>query len=251
MSALWRLWSRLRPTKLLNQFFLGGLAWRRSQSYSIIRQVLQERLTYLDARALADLHIATLAVKEHNLPGLLIETGCALGGSALVMASAKDVDRPFFIYDVFDMIPSPSARDGEDVYARYSTIAAGQAKGIGGDLYYGYQKSLQEQVQQTFERYKLPVDANNIHLIKGLYEDVLNPQQPIALAHIDCDWYESVMVCLQRIEPHLVPGGKLIIDDYWHWSGCRTAVDEYFANKRHLYTFTSHARLHITRKLSA
>jgi hypothetical protein len=56
--------------------------------------------------------------------------------------------------------------------------------------------------------------------------------QPVALAHIDGDWYESVMTCLQRIEPHLSEEGILVIDDYDAWSGCRTAVDEYFADKK-------------------
>jgi predicted O-methyltransferase YrrM len=70
----------------------------------------------------------------------------------------------------------------------------------------------------------------------------------IALAHIDGDWYESVKTCLERIEPHLVSGGVLVIDDYDAWSGCRTAVDEYFSDKKNLYQYIRKARLHLVRK---
>ncbi len=37
------------------------------------------------------------------------------------------------------------------------------------------------------------------------------------------------MTCLVRIAPLVVPGGRIILDDYYKWSGCRTAVDEYFS----------------------
>lgn len=93
----------------------------------------------------------------------------------------------------------------------------------------------------------MPVDANNTYLVKGLFQDTLHINEPVAFAHIDGDWYESVMVCLQRIAPHLVRGGVLVIDDYDDWSGCRKAVDEYFSDKQHLYTFIRKSRLHIVR----
>jgi hypothetical protein len=28
-----------------------------------------------------------------------------------------------------------------------------------------------------------------------------------------------------------VPGGRIVLDDYYKWSGCRAAVDEYFAGR--------------------
>jgi len=93
----------------------------------------------------------------------------------------------------------------------------------------------------------VPVEENHVHLVKGLFEDVLRVEQPVALAHIDGDWYSSVMSCLQQIEPHLITGGVLVIDDYDHWSGCRKAVDEYFADKQDKYRFVRKSRLHIVR----
>lgn len=68
-------------------------------------------------------------------------------------------------------------------------------------------------------------------LIEGLFEDTIRPSTPVALAHIDGDWYESVKVCLERIWPALPPGGVMVVDDYDAWSGCRTAVDEFLSGR--------------------
>lgn len=53
----------------------------------IARAVRAENLTYLDLAALAELHRAV--ADRANVPGDLVEVGCALGGSALVMAHAR------------------------------------------------------------------------------------------------------------------------------------------------------------------
>jgi Macrocin-O-methyltransferase (TylF) len=89
---------------------------------------------------------------------------------------------------------------------------------------------------------------NARHAVKGLFQNTLNVSGPVAMAHLDGDWYESVMVCLERITPHLVSGGILVIDDYFDWSGCRKAVDEYFLDKRPDFKFITKSRLHIIRK---
>jgi len=178
----------------------------------------------------------------------LIEAGCALGGSAIVMASAKSTSRPFYVYDVFGMIPPPSEHDDADVQNRYQIIKNGQSEGIQGNTYYGYVQDLLTKVTENFRRHGLPVESNNIHLVQGLFQDALRVNEPVALAHVDGDWYESVMTCLQRIEPRLTSGGVLVIDDYDAWSGCRKAVDEYFSDKRDRYEFIRKSRLHIVRK---
>ena len=90
------------------------------------------------------------------------------------------------------------------------------------------------------------VDRYEIIFHKGLYEETLKINSDIAFAHIDCDWYESVMICLQNLVPNLVKGAVLVIDDYFHYQGCKDAVDEYFKGKSG-YVFKEYARLHITK----
>ena len=102
-------------------------------------------------------------------------------------------------------------------------------------------------MRANFAQAGLETQANQVFLVKGLYQDTLHPDGPVAFAHLDCDWHDSVLTCLERIEPRLSLGGVLVIDDYEHWSGCRKAVDEYFAQRRERYQFTFKSRLHIQR----
>jgi hypothetical protein len=72
----------------------------------------------------------------------------------------------------------------------------------------------------------------NIKLIKGLFQDTLHFQEEekIAFAHIDCDWYDSVKVCIDRITPKMSRGALIVFDDYNSYSGCKLAVDQLIAN---------------------
>lgn len=213
-----------------------------------IKKVRAKKLTYLDRSTLTELAQVVLTQKKQLIEGAMLEMGCALGGSAIVLASAKAREKPFYLYDVFGMIPPPSERDSQDVHARYQVIKSGRSAGIGGERYYGYQADLYEKVQGYFSAFDLVTSTHNIQLIKGLYEDTLQINFPVALAHIDCDWYDSVKVCLERIVPHLVIGGTLIIDDYYCYSGCRQAVDDYFQHQdQGKYKFEKKNRLHIVR----
>jgi len=213
---------------------------------SIVESVMQEHLSYVGVVGLRTLAQMVLDVESQGVPGVLIETGAALGGSAIVMAAAKSAERPMRVYDVFGLIPPPGERDGEEVHERYATIASGGSQGLGGETYYGYRADLMAEVEDAFVRHGLPLAENHVDLIKGLFEDTLVVDGPVALAHLDGDWYDSTMTCLSRIAPHLSPGGRLVIDDYDLWSGCRAAVDEYFTG-RPGYRFERRGKLHVVR----
>jgi asparagine synthase (glutamine-hydrolysing) len=220
---------------------------RRRSLPAIIPAVQADHLTYLGNDALADLYERMEEIEERGLDGIVIEAGCALGGSAIVIATAKSPSRPFYIYDVFGIIPPPSNRDGPDVHQRYQAILSGHSEGIGGNKYYGYESSLLQKVRDNFDRHGVCLEERNTHLVRGLFQDTLQGGQPVALAHIDGDWYDSVMTCLTRLAPRLVRGGFIVIDDYDDWSGCRRAVDEYFADKRADFCFVQRSRLQIVR----
>jgi O-methyltransferase len=202
---------------------------RSPRAASLATRIIGERLTYLDEAALLDLNDRAAELERDGRAGIIIETGCALGGSALMLTAAKAPARPLFLYDTFAMIPPPSEHDGADVTARYDEIVGGKSQGIGGDRYYGYEDDLLSRVRATMRTFDLAPEANNVTFVQGLYEDTLVPPGPVALAHVDCDWYESVKLCLERIWPALVPEGVIVIDDYDAWSGCHTAVDEFLA----------------------
>ncbi|MEO7924161.1 MAG: TylF/MycF/NovP-related O-methyltransferase [Chitinophagaceae bacterium] len=214
-----------------------------------IKQISDEALTYIQPDALLAIKKTVKRIEEEKIAGLFIEAGCALGGSAILIGLTKKKERNFFVYDVFDIIPPPSEKDGADVIKRYEEIKAGTSKGINNNIYYGYEKDLKEKVIQNMNRYGLGHTDDHVHLVEGLYQDTLKINEPVAFAHIDCDWYESVMTCLVQVVPHLSAGATMIIDDYYWWSGCRTATDEYFAGKKHQFLIRKVAgKLHVTKK---
>jgi asparagine synthase (glutamine-hydrolysing) len=193
------------------------------------RKVISQRLTYLSEARLLSIAATCERLEAENVPGIFLEAGTALGGSAVVIAMSKRQARTLRLFDVFKTIPPPSAHDGVDVHARYTQIAAGLSQGIGGDPYYGYLPDLENKVRENLAQFGIVAAIDNVELVPGLFEETLHPDGPVAFAHIDGDWYESVKICLTRIAPRLAIGGAMVIDDYSDWSGCRKAVDEFMS----------------------
>jgi O-methyltransferase len=215
--------------------------------HPVVTEVRRQKITYLPVGALNDLYEAAVEADEQNRPGILLEAGCALGGSAIVLARAKARSRPLHVHDVFGMIPPPTDEDGTDIHERYEKITSGKAVGIGGSTYYGYEDDLVVKVKDNFAAFDLPVDANNVTLVQGLFQDTIVGEEPVAVAHIDGDWYQSVRTCLTQIGPRLPSGGVMVIDDYFYWSGCRRAVDEFLAEHPGEYQTTRRTRLQIVK----
>jgi hypothetical protein len=193
-----------------------------------IHEVMRKRITYLTRGKLAKICKYLDRLSSSNNYGQIIETGCALGGSAILMACCKRRDLPLRVYDTFEMMPPPSRHDGSDVHIRYETILKGGAKGFGNDTYYGYIPNLYEKVRENFLTFGINLSNNNVELIQGLIENTLNLTTPVVLAHVDVDWYDPVKISIDRIWPMLTRKGVMIFDDYFTYSGCRKAVDSFF-----------------------
>ena len=56
---------------------------------------------------------------------------------------------------------------------------------------------------------------------------------------MDCDWYDSVLLCLRKFYDAVVPGGAVVLDDYGHWSGCRKAFEDFCAERKVRITLTA------------
>lgn len=203
---------------------LAGMA---PQDRDLVARIRSRNLTYLSDRKLGSIAQTCRAIEAAGVGGVYIEAGCALGGSSILIASLKSRAREFRVYDVFGMIPPPTREDTRDVHERYRTIVEGKAVGIKQDRYYGYEADLYEKVQGNLASFGIDCEVQRVSLIKGLLQDTLRVEGPVAFAHIDVDWYEPVKTCLERIWPQVAPGGSLILDDYHDWGGCRKAADEY------------------------
>lgn len=198
------------------------------------RRLSQERLTYLAPERLYRIERAIGAVDRASVPGDFVEFGVALGGSAILASRRLSGSRRFLGFDVFGMIPPPGSSDGDDARRRYDVITSGGSKGIGGDTYYGYVDDLLGRVRRSFDRFGIPADGERVCLVPGLFEETI-PRHlalPVAFAHVDCDWYDPVKLCLAGLGRTLSPGGMLIVDDYSDYEGCHRAVDEFLAAHR-------------------
>jgi asparagine synthase (glutamine-hydrolysing) len=212
--------------KIVRQFRKLSLA-------PVTRAVVAQKLTYLELDKLQ--RMETALAETRGLQGDILEFGVALGGSGIMLAHATGPDRRFVGFDVFGMIPPPtSTKDDAASRARYEVIHSGHARGLGGKEYYGYRDDLYEEVKASFARNGVPVDGKRIILLKGLFEETWPTLEVsrIALAHIDCDWYDPVRYCLEACADRMCPGGIIITDDYHNYSGARIAIDEFVAQRR-------------------
>ena len=175
-------------------------------------------------------HEAAKRVEAAQVPGIFLEAGVAMGGSAIVIAKTKAPSRELRLYDVFEMLPPPAENDDSKSHAVYKDFVAGNVAGAVDRNYVANASDLLAFTRENMRRTGFDRDAQNIHFIKGLYEQTLRVDVPVAFAHIDCDWYNSVKLCIERLAGRVSPGGILLFDDYNSFQGCRKAVDEWLPN---------------------
>jgi hypothetical protein len=172
--------------------------------------------TMSGAARLQGLYEAVQQVTEKGIAGDIVECGTARGGSAALLGLAMKrtgVQRTLWVFDTFEGIPAPTRSDPDyDVAAQFTGSFRGELA----------------EVTSLFERLGI---LDTARLVKGRFEETIPGADigPIAVLHIDGDWYESVKVCLDHLYDRVTPGGIIQIDDYGHWEGARKAVDEFLA----------------------
>ena len=173
--------------------------------------------TYLSGARLLALEAHLRAVHRHNVPGAIVECGVAAGGSAALIGlwlRQRQSGRPLVLFDTFAGLPAPNANDPD-----YADAVAWAGKCVG----------TRADVTALFERQG--VDLTHVVFVEGMFQDTIPRHAPpsIALLHLDGDWYDSTKHCIENLWPRVSPGGRVQIDDYGCWQGCRKAVDEFRA----------------------
>ncbi|MFA7302330.1 MAG: TylF/MycF/NovP-related O-methyltransferase [Candidatus Paceibacterota bacterium] len=173
------------------------------------------------------LHDLSRAIVREQVAGAIVECGVYNGGSAAMMVAAQPDERDVWLFDSFEGLPPPTENDG--MYER-------------NHYYPGWCGGTVEMVQEIFRTLRLP--SGKQHVERGWFQETfprVAPQVgPIALLHIDADWYDSVKICLDTFYPKVASGGYIVFDDYGTFSGCRKAVNEYF--EKHKMTVTLETR---------
>jgi O-methyltransferase len=196
----------------------------------LIRSVSPYTMTSVEG--LCALINAVRYIVKDGVPGELVECGVWRGGS--MAAAARTLvqlgcsDRHLYLFDTFEGMPEPGARDinweGESALDIYRTR---QGRGGGSDWCYA------PEAEAAGVMSLCGYDQSKIRLVKGRVEETIPAAAPdsISLLRLDTDLYESTRHELEHLFPRLVRGGVLIIDDYGHWNGAREATDEYFAGQ--------------------
>lgn len=172
-------------------------------------------------------------VSSARIPGDIVECGVWRGGSMMAAActliECGDATRELHLFDTFEGMSPPGARDVDIDGQPASALLRGQDK---NDPDSAWCLATLPDVRSALSG--TGYEMARMHFVQGKVEDTIPGHTPerIALLRLDTDWYESTRHELEHLYPRLSPGGVLIIDDYGHWAGCRQAVDEYFAARK-------------------
>jgi O-methyltransferase len=168
-------------------------------------------------------------VSKNGIAGAIVECGVWKGGSMAAVARSLmqlgDVSRDLYLFDTFEGMSEPTAKDVDYTGARADDV-------MRADPGYRCANAPLDGVKEVM--YGTGYPKEKIHFVKGKVEDTVpgSAPQAIALLRLDTDWYESTKHELVYLFPRLAKAGVIIIDDYGHWRGSRQACDEYFSENR-------------------
>lgn len=183
--------------------------------------------------ALATALRAAMHVIKNNVPGVFVECGAWRGGVGIGMLLAQKmafgkVLRPVYLLDSFEGLPDVKPVDGP-MAQNY------QENRFTPENHFNCAASIEE-VRANMQAFGF--GEGDYALVKGWFDQTVpsfadqRTKEGIALLRLDCDWYDSVKVCLDHLEPLLAEGGVALIDDYYSWDGCAVALHEYMGRHK-------------------
>ncbi len=163
-----------------------------------------------------------LASKFKDVPGCIVECGTWRGGMIAGISRTFENQRECFLFDSFEGLPAAQAIDGD--------AAIGWQQDVSSPYYYDNCKAEVEFAHKAMELAK----SKKHQIVKGWFNETLpsfDRTQKIALLRLDGDWYESTMTCLENLYDSVEEGGLIIMDDYYHWTGCARAVHDFLSKR--------------------
>lgn len=154
--------------------------------------------------------------------GCLVECGVWRGGMIAALTELMGKDRNCYLFDSFEGLPPAGEKDGAEAKAYQQNKKA-----------IDYFDNCKAEMNFAQEAMNL-AQARNAHLVKGWFSDTLPKYEfpePILVLRLDGDWYDSTMQCLENLYDKVVPGGIILMDDYYFWDGCTRAVHDFLSKK--------------------
>lgn len=167
----------------------GAPIWQDDQAF-IDKYILVKDFTLVSPFRLFP--IFQFAQRANLLNGDFAQVGIYRGGSAQLIASVKDPNKTFYLFDTFEGLPNPD--EGVDYYK----------KGRFAD-------TSEEEVRERLRGFC------GIEITKGVFPksaQIQHQNSSYAFVYLDVDIYQSNLDSLSFFYPRMVPGGMIVIDDY-------------------------------------
>lgn len=157
-----------------------------------------------------------------DLEGSFVECGVWRGGMSAAIAEILSEEKKIHLFDSFEGLPKAKEIDG---------VAALKWQSNTEDPMYCENCKAEKKFA---EEAMLLSGRSNVEIHEGWFDQTLPEftKSPISILRLDADWYDSTIVCLDQLFPHVVKGGIIIIDDYYTWDGCSKAVHDYLSRQQ-------------------
>ena len=201
--------NKARAFKEVAELYLKQPSDNQSEFYKFCLKLIP-KYTMVQPKRLLALKRMLIDLDKREVAGDVVECGVWNGGSCALMATVTD--RKIWMFDSFEGLPKPGAKDG----ARERKYH-----------FEGWNKGAQDYVKEIFDELKIP--KNRYEIVPGWFDKTLesSPVNPIALLHVDADWYDSVKIILEKFYDRVPVGGYVVLDDYGAFEGCRNAFRDF------------------------
>lgn len=168
------------------------------------------------------LFIELLESLPEDSAGAVAECGVYQGANALISCflSESIAKRKYSLYDSFEGLETFSSSDPQSRQGEFADVSLSEIK----LLFSGF---------------------NNVEILVGRFDATMPERQksPHAMVYIDCDLKDPTTFCCDHFWEQLLPGGFLLIHDYWFpsvalpsgfpepFTGVREAVDQFCARQ--------------------
>jgi hypothetical protein len=149
-----------------------------------------------------------------------VECGTWKGGMIAGIADVLGPAREYWLYDSFEGLPPAKEIDG--------AAALSWQANTNSPIYFD---NCRAEEAAAYRAMSLS-GCRNYNIIKGWFNETLRIRIPgkIAILRLDADWYDSTMVCLENLFHLVVPGGIVIVDDYYVFEGCSKAIHDFLSH---------------------
>ena len=199
--------------------YLARVLWYLRLRRKYREQTMVPKLAYAENLALVARALDNPALDG----GAIVECGTWRGGMSAGLVEVGGPKRQYYFFDSFEGMPPVEEMDGPEALVWQTNPARRR---------WGTCDASQAEFEATIRMTGCPPDI--IHVTKGFFENSFPgfTPPPIAVLRLDADWYASTMICMEKFWDSVMPGGLILIDDYYAWDGCSRAIHEGLAKRQ-------------------